>query len=318
MAKVTTDIAKAADLLIADQVVAIPTETVYGLAGNIYSSLAIQKIFEIKKRPKFNPLIVHVSSIAQAIKITKEFPEKAKILAENFWPGPLTLVLDKNPMIPDLVSAGKQSVAIRIPNHPTTLSLLEKLPFPLAAPSANPFNRISPTKAKHVADYFDSEIPLILDGGNCQRGIESTIIGFEKEAPVVYRLGSLALEEIENLVGEVRIKNQADNSPSAPGMLKKHYAPKTKSILVEDAEKALEHITNEHVGIITFDRSIRSDKVKHQIVLSETGDFREAAANLYDALHIMDEMELDLIIAEQAPNQDLGKSINDRLSRATQ
>ena len=239
MTILSNDISQAASFLSKEDVVAIPTETVYGLAGNIFSEKAIKKIFKVKQRPLFNPLIVHLHSIDQVEEIALEFPKKAKLLAENFWPGPLTLILKKKAIVPDLITAGKDTVAIRIPNHPITLSLLQQLPFPIAAPSANPFNRISPTRSSHVEGYFKNIIPMILEGGECNRGIESTIVGFENEEAVVYRLGSLALKDLEKVIGEVEVRNKKEHSPNAPGMLAKHYAPRTKTYLVDDAEKFL-------------------------------------------------------------------------------
>jgi len=229
MTIVSKDISKAVQILNNHDVVAIPTETVYGLAGNIYSEKALRKIFEIKQRPLFNPLIVHVHSLEKVEELVLDFPEKAKKLAKAFWPGPLTLVLKKKAIIPDLITAGKDTVAIRIPNHPVTLSLLKELPFPLAAPSANPFGCISPTKASHVEGYFKSSLSMVLEGGDCKKGIESTIIGFENNEPVLYRLGSISIEEISHVVGALKIKNKKEIAPEAPGMLERHYAPKTKT-----------------------------------------------------------------------------------------
>jgi len=207
MSIISKDISKAVALLKADKLVAIPTETVYGLAGNIYSEKAIKSIFETKKRPFFNPLIVHIASVKQLEDIVSHVPEKAKLLAKAFWPGAMTLVLKKQSIIPDLITAGKDTVAVRVPNHPITLKLLKQLPFPLAAPSANPFGSISPTKPEHVARYFKNDIDQVLDGGVCSNGIESTIIGFENDELIIYRLGALAIEDIEAVVGKVTIKN---------------------------------------------------------------------------------------------------------------
>ncbi|MFQ3182125.1 MAG: L-threonylcarbamoyladenylate synthase, partial [Polaribacter sp.] len=175
MSIISKDIQKAVQLLIDDQLVAIPTETVYGLAGNIFSEKAIKSIFSTKKRPFFNPLIVHIPSIDSLENIVTHIPEKAKLLAAAFWPGSLTLVLKKSDKIPAIITAGKDTVAVRIPNHPVTLALLKQLPFPLAAPSANPFGSISPTKPAHVEGYFKNKIQMVLDGGSCANGIESTI-----------------------------------------------------------------------------------------------------------------------------------------------
>lgn len=317
MSIISNDIEKAAALLSADELVAIPTETVYGLAGNIYSEKAIKKIFETKQRPLFNPLIVHISSLDDLPKIVDEIPEKAKILAQHFWPGSLTMVLPKKDSIPDLITAGKNTVAVRIPNHPVTLALLQKLPFPLAAPSANPFNNISPTKPEHVARYFTDKIQMVLDGGVCKNGIESTIIGFENDEPLIYRLGALALEDIESVVGKVQLKNKKEENPDAPGMLAKHYAPKTKTILTDDVITELQKHQHKKVGVLSFADTFKNDVIQTQIILSSTKNLQEAAANLYNAMHELDRENLDVIIIEKMPDYGLGVSMNDRLQRAS-
>ncbi|WP_166964197.1 L-threonylcarbamoyladenylate synthase [Yeosuana marina] len=317
MTIISKDIVKAIEILNNDDVVAIPTETVYGLAGNIYSEKAIKKIFQVKQRPLFNPLIVHIHSIKKIHDIVSEFPDKAKILANAFWPGPLTLILKKKSNIPDLITGGKDTVAVRIPNHPVTLSLLKQLSFPLAAPSANPFNRISPTSSLHVEDYFKNTISMVLEGGECKNGIESTIIGFENNEPVLYRLGSISIEDIINVIGQIKIKNNKEIAPNAPGMLAKHYAPKTKTYLVNDVENFVKNYQNKKVGILRFSEDIHSINVVHVEILSKTGDLKEAASRLYNSLHKLDNLNLDMIVAEIVPDFGLGKSINDRLERAT-
>ncbi|WP_310555041.1 L-threonylcarbamoyladenylate synthase [Flavobacterium sp.] len=317
MIQISKDISKAVALLNQNQLIAIPTETVYGLAGNIYNEEAIKSIFKVKNRPFFNPLIVHIKSIKQLDELAKDIPKKAILLAEAFWPGSLTLVLKKQDIVPDLVTAGKDSVAIRIPNHPTTLALLESLDFPLAAPSANPFGSISPTKASHVADYFTDTLAMVLDGGECENGIESTIIGFENNEPVVFRLGSIAVEEIEKVIGKVQIKNKKDNTPDAPGMLSRHYAPKTTTYLKEDVAHFVKEFTNKKIGVLLFDKKIQNVPDLYQEILSENSNLKEATSNLYAAMHRLDKLNLDVIIAQRFPDVDLGKSINDRLERAT-
>ncbi|BAO75184.1 L-threonylcarbamoyladenylate synthase [Winogradskyella sp. PG-2] len=317
MSIISKDISKAVALLNTEELVAIPTETVYGLAGNIYSEKAIKAIFETKQRPFFNPLIVHVPSIDYLEKIVDSIPEKAKLLAEAFWPGPITLVLKKKNTIPDIITAGKDTVAIRIPNHPTTLELLNHLDFPLAAPSANPFNRISPTTAQHVETYFKDSIKMVLDGGACKSGIESTIIGFENDEPIIYRLGSTSIEDIESVIGNVKVKNKKDVAPDAPGMLERHYAPKTKTILTNNLAKSLRENNGKRIGLLVFNDIMNDDNIDFKIVLSENNNLQEAAAKLYDALHQLDEQDVDIIIAEKLPDYGLGKSINDRLHRAT-
>ncbi|WP_033957515.1 L-threonylcarbamoyladenylate synthase [Psychroserpens jangbogonensis] len=317
MSIISSDISKAVALLSTEELVAIPTETVYGLAGNIFSEKAIKSIFQTKKRPFFNPLIVHIPSVDLLQNIVSYIPEKAQRLADAFWPGPLTLVLPKQSTIPDIITAGKDTVAVRIPNHPTTLELLNQLDFPLAAPSANPFGSISPTTAEHVNDYFKDDIKMILDGGPCQRGIESTIIGFEGDEPIIYRLGSTSIEAIETIVGQIDIKNKKEIAPDAPGMLDRHYAPSTLTVLTDDISETIQKYSEKRIGVLAFSKSSDHDAVAFQIVLSESTDLQEAASKLYDALHQLDKQDLDIIIAERFPDIELGKSINDRLQRAT-
>lgn len=317
MSIISTDLSKAVELLNNEELVAIPTETVYGLAGNIFSEKAVKAIFETKERPFFNPLIVHIPNIEYLETIVEAIPEKAKLLAEAFWPGPITLVLKKKSIIPDLITGGKDTVAVRIPNHPTTLELLNQLDFPLAAPSANPFNRISPTKAEHVENYFKDKIQMVLDGGACKSGIESTIIGFENGEPIIYRLGSTSVEAIEAVVGTIEVKNKKEVAPEAPGMLERHYAPKTKTILTTNIAEAIETYKDLKIGLLTYNDILNDDAIAYKIVLSEGKNLEEAASKLYDALHQLDQQQLDIIIAEQLPDYGLGKSINDRLQRAT-
>jgi L-threonylcarbamoyladenylate synthase len=314
---ITTDINKAKEILLKNELIAIPTETVYGLAGNAYNETAIKKIFELKKRPFYNPLIVHLKSASCISDVAMEIPETALILATTFWPGPLTLVLKKQPHISDLVTAGKETVAIRVPNHPVALALLDQLDFPLAAPSANPFGSISPTNAEHVYNYFGEELNVILDGGECEKGLESTIIGFENNQPVLYRHGSISLEEIENIVGKLGITTNSDTSPNAPGMLSRHYAPKTDTYLTNNISELLKCFDGKKIGLLLFKNTVQNKSIMHQEILSKSGNFNEAAKNLYAAMHRLDQNKLDVIIAERLPDEGLGKTINDKLERAT-
>jgi len=316
MSIVSKDIQKAITLLTNEELVAIPTETVYGLAGNIYSEKAVKRIFSTKKRPFFNPLIVHISGGEVLKTIVSHIPEKAKLLADAFWPGSMTLVLKKKDIIPDIITAGKDTVAVRVPNHPVTLKLLKQLPFPLAAPSANPFGCISPTKPIHVERYFKNDIQQVLEGGSCTNGIESTIIGFENNQPIIYRLGALAIEDIEAVIGKVSIKNKKEHSPNAPGMLARHYAPTTKTFLVEDIASMVRSQLGKKIGLLVFKDSLHDPSLT-EIILSKKGSMHEAATKLYDSLHELDCKKLDVIIAERLPDIGLGKSINDRLQRAT-
>jgi L-threonylcarbamoyladenylate synthase len=315
---ITTSLDIALQALRANEIIAIPTETVYGLAGNAYDSAVIEKIFSLKKRPFYNPLIVHIASVAALPEVASEIPALATKLANEFWPGPLTLILKKQPHIPDLVTAGKPTVAVRVPNHPLTLALLAELPFPLAAPSANPFGSISPTTALHVANYFDGELGVVLDGGECQKGLESTIVGFEDDQVVLYRLGAISMEDIEKVVGKMRLHSKNDIDPTAPGMLSRHYSPSTKTILTDDVPAFLRLYKDKKVGLLSFQTVYEAANIESQELLSPSGNLEEAAKNLYAAMHRLDERKLDVIVAERFPDIGLGKTINDRLQRAAE
>ena len=313
---ITYNLEKAILALNKNDLVAIPTETVYGLAGNAYSDEALQKIFELKNRPFNNPLIVHVKSMDYMKEIAREIPDIALKLAEHFWPGPLTLVLKKQPHISDLITAGKETVAIRMPNHRQTLELLQKLDFPIAAPSANPFGSISPTCSKHVLDYFNDKLEVILEGGNCENGIESTIVGFEENQVILYRHGSISIDDIEEVAGRITVNSKNDIDPKAPGMFSRHYAPKTDTFLTNNVRELIKSFPDQKIGLLLFKSEINNPTIKHQEILSLNGDLSEAAKNLYAAMHRLDEKDIDIIIAEILPEMGIGKSINDRLKRA--
>ena len=317
MAQIINNINFAADCLRSNDVVAIPTETVYGLAANALSEEAIVKIFEMKNRPFYNPLIVHIGEMEGLLQVACDIPDVALKLAEVFWPGPLTLVLNKQSTVPAMITANKSTVAVRMPNHALTLKLLNILDFPLAAPSANPFGSISPTTVQHVERYFKYEPLNILDGGSCSEGIESTIIGFKGDTPVLYRYGSVSADEIENIAGKLIVHTQDNKAPDAPGMLLKHYSPATPSILVCDIFGYLSANPDKRIGCLTYREKVDHPAIITQQVLSPSGDLKEAAKNLYSALHILDQNQLDLILIEKLPDYGVGRSINDRLTRAT-
>lgn len=310
-----TALSAAIELLRRDEVVAVPTETVYGLAGNALSPRAVASIFEIKNRPRFDPLIVHTSSVERLSQYAAAFPAAARRLAEQFMPGPLTLLLDKAAIIPDLVTAGSPRVALRIPNHPLTLSLLQQLDFPLAAPSANPFGYISPTTAQHVADQLGDQVPYILDGGPCRVGVESTIVGFEDGQTVIYRKGGVPVEEITALIGPVQVREHSTSNPNAPGMLKSHYAPGAK-VVIGNVEELLPAYEGQRVGVIRFRKTTAKLPAEHQLILSPQGDFAEAARRLFAGMRQLDALQLDIILAELLPEEGLGRAVNDRLRRA--
>jgi L-threonylcarbamoyladenylate synthase len=312
MAEIGTDLQHAKEILQRGDVVAIPTETVYGLAGNALNSAAVARIFEVKKRPAFDPLIIHVPSISRAKEYIIHVPDAAQELTAHFWPGPLTIVLEKKDIIPDLVTSGLNTVGIRCPDHALTRSLLESLEFPLAAPSANPFGYVSPTTAKHVNDQLGERIEYILDGGACEVGIESTIVGFEDNRPVVYRVGGLKIEDIESVIGPVQVQAHSTSNPKAPGQLKSHYAPR-KKVIIGKVDDLLQRYPSHTSGILTFTKDFNSP---YQFILSQTGSFAEAAQNLFKALRLFDEMPIEVVLAELLPEEGLGRAINDRLRRA--
>lgn len=315
MAAIGKDLSKAKELLLRGELVAIPTETVYGLAADATNANAVTKIFSVKNRPTFDPLIVHVADAQTAERYVEEIPAAARLLIQTFWPGPLTLLLKKKPIIPDLVTSGLDTVGIRCPLHSLTKELLQSLPFPLAAPSANPFGYISPTTPLHVNDQLGNKIQYILDGGPCTVGIESTIVGFEKDRPIVYRMGGASVEDIEKIIGPVRIELNTSSNPKSPGQLKSHYAPLHKLVVGELAQLIDIHREKE-VGIIAFQKKLSNKTLERQIILSPSGKLEEAAQNLFSALRKMDQLPIDIILAEEVPNRELGRAINDRLRRA--
>ena len=246
-----SDVEKAVELLKSGEIIGLPTETVYGLAGSAFNEQAILKIFKVKNRPFFDPLIVHLANIDQIESVVGDFPMKARKLANAFMPGPFTLLLKKKQTISDLVTAGSGLVAVRIPQHPMTLKVLAKLDFPLAAPSANPFGYISPTTAEHVAEQLGDKIPYILDGGPTKVGIESTIVGFEADRVIVYRNGGTTNEAIESVLGMSLGKKTKREEAMTPGSSKSHYAPRTPFWL-GSIEELYEKTIDQKIGVLVF------------------------------------------------------------------
>lgn len=313
MAEINSDINKAKSFLDDDKLIGLPTETVYGLAGNGLKAEVVSKIFEVKNRPHFDPLILHSYSIEAIKKYVKDIPEAAHKLMNAFWPGPITILLERNHKVPDLTCSGLDRVAFRIPNHSKALSLLKTLDYPLAAPSANPFGYISPTTSEHVQKQLGEKIPYILEGEISNIGIESTIVGFENGDTIIYRLGGLEVDEIKKVVGEVKILPHSSSKPDAPGMLKSHYAP-SKNIILGDINTLIQQKSDLKIGTLSFSKVYQDADIS--LVLTETGDMHEAAQNLFSHLRKLDESDVDLIITEKVPNTGLGKAINDRLQRA--
>ena len=293
--------------------VAVPTETVYGLAANALDPEAVLQLFLIKGRPAFDPLIVHCSSAEEVKKYVREIPKWAVPLMKEFWPGPLTILLEKNKFIPDIVTSGLTKVAVRVPAHEQLQELLHLVRYPLAAPSANPFGYVSPTNAKHVLNQLEGKIPCVLDGGPCKVGVESTIIGEEDKELVIYRQGGITQEAIEACL---RVKvSTAVKTIVAPGMLKSHYAP-SKPLFV--GRKKAYRFPPEQTGFIGFGSAMRMIPRENQIILSKHRDLGEAAMNLFAAIRTLDEKKhIHVIVADDFPDEGLGRAIIDRLTRAS-
>ena len=309
---ISSSVEQAVSQLLQGKLVGIPTETVYGLAANAFDEFAVASIFSAKNRPHFDPLIVHCSSLEEVAKCTTEFPAPLLKLAQQVWPGPLTLLLPKQPFISDLVTAGSTLCAFRVPNHPLTLEVLKSLPFPLAAPSANPFGYVSPTTAEHVENQLGKAISMVLDGGPCSVGLESTIVGWDNGL-VIYRLGGCTIEEIEGITGEKINRVQTSSSkPAAPGLLESHYAPRKKVVLVDDW---LQTHCDCNQGYLFF--GDQPFEAYHFRNLSEAGNTTEAAAHLFKFFRELDELPIETIYTQLLPDAGLGRAINDRLKRAS-
>jgi L-threonylcarbamoyladenylate synthase len=308
-------IARAAEIIKAGGLVSFPTETVYGLGANALNAEAVARIFKAKNRPSFDPLIVHVGSF-DAFHDIAEPGELAMKLARAFWPGPLTLIVPKKAKVPLIVTSGLDTVGVRMPNHPVAKALLELSDCPIAAPSANPFGYISPTRANHVADMMGGKIDMILNGGECSIGLESTIIGFNSDGnPVLLRPGGLSVTDIEAVAGQLVLTNSDQNVPNAPGQTEWHYAPLTALTLFEkiDSSPTLPGRT----GYLFFKKPDNIPDSGFVEVLSPTGDLTEAAANLFTCLFRLDQAGLDRIHAETVPEDGLGVAIMDRLIKAS-
>ena len=303
-------------LLRAGESVGLPTETVYGLAADALNSIAVAKIFEAKERPRFDPLIVHLPDrdwLEEIANVPAQDRQLILKLTDRFWPGPFTIVLPKREIVPDIVTAGLGTVAVRISAHPVFSEIIQAFGAPLAAPSANRFGRVSPTTARHVRDELDERIPLIVDAGPTVHGIESTIVSVHNDKIDMLRRGPVTAEQLSEF-GTIDIVKSRDKV-STPGQLPTHYAPKTRLRLIEDAN-SLSPDKNQRVGLLAWN-PVKSEKTFAVVrCLSERQDLREAATNLFRYLRELDARDLDLIIAEQVPDRGLGAAIMDRLRRA--
>lgn len=309
----TETIDRAAALLRAGAVVAFPTETVYGLGACAFDANAAARIFEIKNRPTFDPLIVHVDGEAMLESVVASIPDEARALMARFWPGPLTLVLKKTARVPSIVTSGLETVAVRMPAHPVARALLQSAQVPLAAPSANPFGYLSPTRAEHVARMLGDRVDLIVDGGATTHGVESTIILLEPR-PTLLRHGAIPVEEIEGVIGPVARELSDETKPLAPGRLPQHYAPSKPIRIVGDAN-AVPDEERQNAALLAFSTPVGGYAAVR--TLSSSGDLREAAARLFESLHELDREDVVRIDAEEVPNEGIGVAIMDRLRRAT-
>jgi L-threonylcarbamoyladenylate synthase len=308
----TEQLDRAAALLRDGAVVAFPTETVYGLGANAFDTRAVARIFEIKARPAFDPLIVHIDGDAMLERVAASVPPSARALMEVFWPGPLTIVLRKRSEIPDLVTAGLSTVAVRMPAHPVARALIERAAVPLAAPSANPFGYLSPTRAEHVVRMLGERIDLIVDGGPTEHGVESTIVMIEPR-PTLLRHGAIPAAAIEAVVGSLERELSDDARPLAPGSLPQHYAPHTP-VRIVDVPAHVPEAERTGAALLAFRESVPGYRAVR--VLSTNGDLREAAAHLFEYLHELDRLGAERIDAERVPPEGIGVAIMDRLQRA--
>lgn len=307
-------IQEAATLIRAGRLVAFPTETVYGLGADALNPLAVAKIFEVKNRPRFDPLIVHIADASSIEQLCASDDERAQKLIDRFWPGPLTLVLPKSESVPEIVTAGLPTVALRMPAHPVALDLIRAAGTPVAAPSANPFGYLSPTTAEHVKEQLGEKVDMILDGGPCQVGVESTIISLSEPVAVLLRPGGLPLEQIEQIIGKVTISTIDPARPQAPGQLPRHYSPRTPIRVLRGDNPYIPE--GKRVGLLAFQRPPENIAYARIEVLSPVGDLKEAAVNLFACLHRLDRAGLDVIYAEPVPEVGLGRAIMDRLAKA--
>lgn len=303
-------LAEAAALIRQGKLVAFPTETVYGLGADATNERAVAAIYAAKGRPQFNPLIIHLADTAQAETIAL-WNERAEKLAARFWPGPLTLVLPRCPNSPIslLASAGLDTVALRLPNHPVAQELIRQSKRPIAAPSANASGTLSPTRAEHVADSLGDQVDLILDGGACEVGVESTVLDLTSKTPTILRPGGITKEEIESLLGPIRLSLHDETAPKSPGMLLSHYAPSLPLRLNATEAEADE-------AFLTFGNEKTYTGGAFRINLSASGNLIEAAANLFAMLRALDRPDYIGIAVAPIPQTGLGAAINDRLTRA--
>jgi L-threonylcarbamoyladenylate synthase len=307
-----SSIERAVKLLNKGNVVAFPTETVYGLGADALNPYAVAKIFEAKNRPHFDPLIVHICRKEWIHDYAENVPQDTLKLIDAFWPGPLTMILHKKTLIPDIVTAGLSTVAIRMPSHAVALKLIEAFQKPIAAPSANPFGYMSPTKVIHVASMLKGKIPMILDGGDSVFGIESTIISFQSQGVFIHRHGAISEEELSEYV-EITHEIRTNSVYRSPGELPYHYAPMKPLRIIHTTDE----IKTANSSFLAFREPAKAPICRYMKVLSKTGDLKEAAANFFSDLIELDQEDIDIIYAERVPETGIGKAIMERLKKAS-
>ena len=311
----TEHIQLAADIIRRGGLVAFPTETVYGLGADVWNSNALANIFKVKARPLHDPLIVHIAEKDTLNELAHTDDPRISLLSDAFWPGPLTVVLPRQPGIPDLVTAGLPTIAVRMPDHPVALALIRQAGTPIAAPSANPFGYVSPTAAHHVLEGLGEQVNLILDGGECSLGVESTIISFTKGSPTLLRAGSLSVEDLEEVIGPIARPGFNESRPLSPGQLARHYATRTPLHLLPTSEAIPKFVPGEQTGLLAFAPPRGKELYAAIEVLSPTGDVQEAAHNFFAALRRLDNQGLTRLWAEPCTEEGIGMAIMDWLRR---
>jgi L-threonylcarbamoyladenylate synthase len=310
-------IQKAAEIIRGGGTAAFPTETVYGLGADALNEKAVAKIFEIKRRPAFDPLILHIGEKGWIKDLAANIPPAAQKIIDKFWPGPLTVILPKKPTVPDIVTSGLPGAAVRMPANDIALNLINTAQTPIAAPSANLFGAVSPTTAEHVREQLGGMVDIIIDGGKCEVGIESTIISFMTDKPVMLRPGGVAIEEIEDIIGKIIIPERDDFVNQSPGRSNQHYATSIPLILVDNISNIDKNVNTGLLTAAPVDQQKLSPNITAVEILSSSGDLREAACNLFAAMRRLDVSGVELIAAIPVSNTGLGMAINDRLYRAS-
>ncbi|MBN2625843.1 MAG: threonylcarbamoyl-AMP synthase [Spirochaetales bacterium] len=306
-----------ADIIKRGGLVAFPTETVYGLGGNSLDPLAVAKIFEAKERPSFDPLITHIADFEGLERVALIEDRRILKVAEKLWPGALTIIVPKRDIIPSLVTSGLETMAVRMPDHPTARELIRLSTGAVAAPSANPFGYLSPTTAEHVEESLGNRIDLVIDGGTCRVGVESTVLDLTRDIPTVLRPGGIGVETLRDILGDVEVLDRTSLTPKAPGQLPMHYSPR-KPLHIVDSPADLPRIRPERTGVLSFAGEGDLQGFAAVEVLSSRGDYLEAASRLFAALHRLDRADIDVIYAQRVPAVGLGAAVMDRIYKASE